>query len=74
MQSHIKAERPRGHEINDKLEFRRGLDRQLGGICTAEDAVDVCRHAPVDFLKPHRQFRLLAGDHYGKRQSIRDER
>src|SRR5262245_5191863 len=41
--------RPRGFEIDRKLELSRILDWQLADLGTAEDAIDVKRNAPEYF-------------------------
>src|SRR5262252_10198949 len=40
---HIEAERIRGLEVDDKLEFGRLLDRQVAGPFSLEDAIDIGR-------------------------------
>jgi hypothetical protein len=49
----------------------------LAGLPSAEccPARSKCRrHSLLCSLKPLKLYRLCAGDHYGKRKSIRDER
>ena len=37
------SELSRGLQVDDELELRRLLDRQLSGLCALEDPVDVAR-------------------------------
>ena len=41
----LKAEAPRGLEIDDKLELRRLLNRQVGRLCAFEEFVNISRGA-----------------------------
>src|SRR5262245_17371332 len=41
MQRHLQTERPGGLEVNDELNFRDLLHRQVGGFCTLENAAGV---------------------------------
>jgi hypothetical protein len=43
---HIEADRLCGLEIDHQLELRRALDREVGGLLTFEDAIDVAGRAP----------------------------
>ena len=40
---HIEAERLGGLEIDDQLDFRGLLDREVAGLCSLENLVDVGR-------------------------------
>ena len=42
------AERLGGLEIDDQLEFRRWLDRQIAGLGALENTIDICRRTPVE--------------------------
>src|SRR5262245_13479773 len=42
---YLKAYRPRGLEIDDKIECGRLLDRKVAGICPLQDLVDIAGNA-----------------------------
>ena len=44
---HCEPERPCGPEIDHQLELRRLLDRKIGGLFPAKDAVDVASASQV---------------------------
>jgi hypothetical protein len=44
---HFQAERLRGLEVDDKLVFHQGLNRQIGGLFTLENAIDIAGSVPM---------------------------
>jgi hypothetical protein len=47
---HFDAERCGGREIDDKLEFRRCLHRQISRLLALEDAVDITSHKSIPVI------------------------
>ena len=45
---HVEAQRSGGLEVDDQLEFRRCLNREVGGLFASEDAIDVRCRAPIN--------------------------
>ena len=43
---HVQAEGLGGLDVDDKLELDRGLDRKIGRLFSAQDAVNIGRRAP----------------------------
>jgi hypothetical protein len=43
---HVEAECLDGLEIHDQFKLGRGLYRQIAGLCTFEDAIDIRRCLP----------------------------
>jgi len=62
MQRHVEAELLRRLQVDDQLEFRRRLNRQVGRLFAFEDAIDVGCDAPINFdqISPIRQQRAAS--------------
>src|SRR5262245_25550667 len=72
---HIQAERPRGFEIDHKVELHRGLDGKITRLGTLEDAIDVRSRAAkvVAHVIPVRQQTTEAAEkaiRINSRQSV----
>jgi hypothetical protein len=46
MQRHVKAECLGGFEVDDEIELGRDLDRQIAGLRSTQDAIDMGGRAP----------------------------